>query len=720
MPRRLRALLVLLALGAAAPAEGAQRCDFKRSTTVLKNAQARVFWVKGRGADKRVYFGCRRNHKPILLGTDRNPAASDETHTTNDRFRLAGTWVAFHQTQTSDFGAGEFAQSVVVRSVGGSRRAVGQTLPRAAALKSLKLTGDGAAAWILATGDFREVDGVAAGASRATPVAVARGIDSESLGLAAGVVSFTLAGKAQTVKLTAPAPPATSNAVGRQGLDGRFGDCGTLVPSSPAPNALTEATQLARAPGGALVAAGTTTSSPKAEQPERDTFVVARFTAAGKFDAGFGKSGVAQVNVPRPAGAQDVALTGVAVQPDGKVLVGGYVELANTVNARAVVVRLTSSGALDETFGDKGVMSGAVPAAESARIADLALTADGGILVAGQRDGRYFVARLKPNGTLDKTFADDGLLADPGKDSSSFAAVAVADDGTIFAGGGTGLPLLVRLTRDGAVLSVSSDAPPATGTLRALEVTADGGVVGVGVGGNINGVAQALLARYDADGRPVAAFDGDGFALDPGISEPHDLAIAPDNSLLVSASFGLNPGGYGGSGLVRYSPTGARDTSFGFRGALGGTSSFGLENFDVLVGEDGTAHVAQDNGTAFAISRFAVAAPALGATAGRSTVCAMATSTTIGPLVKAGRIDVSLRLRSPGKVQLDAVVKVGAKSIPAGTVTVFRPYTEGAVASVKLTQKAMAALAKAQTAKLTIGAGAPGGAKTAYAATLTR
>ncbi|MCW2989765.1 MAG: hypothetical protein JWM73_359 [Solirubrobacterales bacterium] len=716
---RVAALLILAGMGAAAPAQAASRCDFRHSHTVLSNDRARVFWVAGRGADKRVYFGCLRTRKPILLTTDTAPKASDETHTANTLFTLAGTWVGFLRSSSSDFGAGEFGQSVVVRSVSGAKRAIEQDVSRFG-LKRLVLAPDGSVAWVLSAGEFREVDGIAASATRPTPLAVARGISSPSLTLAGGVVKFTLAGAARSVRLTAPAPPATGNGLGRQGLDGRFGDCGTLVPASPKPGVFTQATQMARAPGGGFVVAGTTSSNPGASQPDRDSFVVARFSPAGKFDAGFGRTGVVQVKVPRPAGGRDATLTGVAVQPDGKVIVAGYVELSDPSTTQAILMRFTAGGALDESFGSGGMAQDAIPAQASVRVEDVALTADGRILVAGQRDGRYFVARLTPAGAVDPGFAADGLLTDPGKEASELRALVVGGDGTIFAAGGTGQPLLLRLTPDGALASVSSDGPPAIAMLRSLERTADGGVVASGVGRNISGTAQLLLARYGADGKPEPGFDGDGFVLDPGISEPHDIAVAPDGALLVTASFFLNPGGYSGNGLVRYSPTGARDASFGFRGVLGGTSSFGLDDFDLLVDTNGTALAAQDNGGAFAVSRFAVSGSALGATSGRSSVCAMATAVQIGPMVKARKIDVSLRLRAPGKLRVDAVVRIGGKSIPAGTVTVFRPYTEGAVASIPLTKPALAALRGAKTAKLILSAGAPGKARTAYTATLTR
>ncbi|MFL5844770.1 MAG: delta-60 repeat domain-containing protein [Solirubrobacteraceae bacterium] len=718
MPRPAALLVLLASLLFIAPASAAQRCDFKGSRTVASNSQARIFWVKGKRGDKRVYFGCRKKQRPILLATDRTPRAEDEIRTANSTFRLAGTWVAFRQVNSS--GDGEYAQLVVVRSLAGSRRQVQQDLGRSL-LKRLVLTPDGAVAWVLADGLFREVDGVAPGAARAVALAVAQGIDSDSLTLAKGAAHFTVGGAPRSVRLTAPAASVTGNGVGTQGLDGRFGDCGTLVPSSPKPGVFTEATQLARAPSGALVSAGTTSSSSaNADSAVRDTFVVARFSAAGKFDGGFGRTGVVQVKVPRPSGAGDATLSALAVQPDGKVLVGGSVELSEAGTFRAVVMRFTAGGTLDDSFGNGGIVQGAIPAAKSARVEDLALTADGHILVAGQRDNRYFVARLDGAGALDESFSTDGLVTDPGKQPSELRALVVADDGSIFAAGGTGLPLLLHLDATGAILSVSSDGPPATAMLRALEAAPGGGVIAVGAGSNITGAGQAVLARYGTDGKPSGGFGTGGFVLDPDITEPNDIAVAPDGSLLISARFSLDPGGYSGSGLVRYSAVGARDTGFGFRGALGGTSSFGLENFDIVTGDDGTAHVAQDNGTAFAISRFAVDAPALGATSGRSSVCAMATATQLGPLVKAGRIDVSLRLRAPGRVRLDAVVKVGGTRIPAGTVTVFRPYTEGAVASIPLTKKALAALRTAKTATLTLGAGAPGGKQTAYTATLTR
>lgn len=708
--RRALAATALVVLAAAAPAGAAQRCTFKGAKTLAANDQVRVFWVKGRGPEQRVYFGCRRGkHRPILLGADR---VGVEPRVTNGTFLLAGTWVAWRQA------SGDTA-AVLVRSLEGRGRSVRVDVSRYD-LRSLRLAPDGAVAWILGAGEFREVGGVAAGATVPTALAVAAGIDSESLTLEGGRVGYRTADGRRQMRLTAPPPPPGGSTVGAQGLDGRFGDCGTLVPASPKAGPFTGATQLARTPDGAVVAAGTTTSQPGDDDAVQDTFVVARLSVAGRFDAGFGRSGVVQVRVPKPAGARESTLTGVAVQPDGKVLVVGYVALSEAGRHRAVAMRFAADGTLDPTFGTGGVVRNAIPATASSAIEDVALTGAGAALVAGQRDGHWFVARLTDAGSLDPGFGSGGVVADSGRGASRLAGLAAAGDGTIIAAGGTGAPLLLRLASDGSLLSVSSKAPAAMVSLLAVEATAGGGAIAVGTGANVRGAGQLVLARYTAGGQPAAGFGSGGFVVDPQITDPRDVAATPDGAYLVTGRFALEPGGYSGDGLARYSGTGGRDLTFGLRGVLGGTSSFGLTHYDLLTGADGTAHVAQDNAGSFAVSRFAVAAPATAATRGRPTVCAMATALKIGPIVRTRKLDVSLRLRAPGDVRLDAVVEIAGRRIPAGTVTVFRPYTEGAVATIPLTTKAVAALRDASSAKLTIAGGAPGRSTKAYEATLSR
>jgi uncharacterized delta-60 repeat protein len=717
--RRLLALLVAGSALAAAPAAAAQHCTLPGARTVVADARARVFSVPGSGRTARRYFGCLTGHRPYLLAVDVTPRSSTGTRTQTSLFRLAGAWVAWHVASSSEARAGKPTESVQARSLAGARRRLSVDVS-GEPLTTLEVLADGTVGWVLAIGDYREIDAVAHATTTPTPIAYTRGIDSKTVRFAPDRVTWTQTGVAHSAALSAPAPLPGGTALGPQALDGRFGDCGTLVPVTPPAGPFTEATQLARAPDGDIVAAGTAGSGQGAA-PTQDTFVIGRFTPAGAFDQSFGDHGVVTAVVPLPGGAQDADLTDAVVEPDGRILVAGVVRSSTPGHASVVLYRLNPDGSPDPSFGAGGFVQSAVPAATSADAHAIALTADGSILVAGQRDARFYVARLKPDGTLDPTFGTDGLAVDPGKDVSAAQALAVEPDGTFFAGGQTASePMLVRFAADGVAQSGDYHAPPAASGITALAALPGGGVVAAGAATNVLAKGQLFLARYTASGVPDAAFGAGGFVLDRQVTQPRSIAVAPDGHLLVTASFLLRPGDYAGSGLVQYAAGGARDTSFGLRGALGGVSSLGLTNNDVLLDPaSGTAFVAQGNGQHFGISRFALGAPATGAVAGEPSVCAMATGTSIAPLRTLRKLGVSLRLRAPGRVRVDATITVGGRTAAVGHVTVLRPFIEGGVATIPVAPAAVKLLRGARQARLTLTAGAPGGAPRSYVATLT-
>ena len=93
---------------------------------------------------------------------------------------------------------------------------------------------------------------------------------------------------------------------------------------------------------------------------------------------------------------------GVAVQPDGKVLVGGFFNAVNGQYARGIA-RLNTDGTIDPAFTPgTGVNSG---------VYDVVLQTDNKILIGGSfstYDGsaRSNLARLNTDGTLDNAFTD--------------------------------------------------------------------------------------------------------------------------------------------------------------------------------------------------------------------------------------------------------------------------------------------------------------------------
>ena len=96
---------------------------------------------------------------------------------------------------------------------------------------------------------------------------------------------------------------------------------------------------LARA-DGTIVAGGV------AVQADRDVLALVRYTARGELDPTFGTGGV----VLQPVGDGFSALTALAEGPGGSVLATGQAGL------RLLVARFTAAGALDAGFGVGGLV----------------------------------------------------------------------------------------------------------------------------------------------------------------------------------------------------------------------------------------------------------------------------------------------------------------------------------------------------------------------------
>jgi uncharacterized delta-60 repeat protein len=112
-------------------------------------------------------------------------------------------------------------------------------------------------------------------------------------------------------------------------------------------------------------------------------FAVARYNTDGSLDSGFGAGGRVTTNV---SGLFDQNATVVLVQPDQKILVGGValVNISRHNQSEAVLVRYTTSGALDPSFGSGGI-------AASTSVPTLAPTAMG-----LESDGSVLLTNVPP------------------------------------------------------------------------------------------------------------------------------------------------------------------------------------------------------------------------------------------------------------------------------------------------------------------------------------
>lgn len=178
---------------------------------------------------------------------------------------------------------------------------------------------------------------------------------------------------------------------------------------------------------------------------ESDTLALAQLNADGTRDTSFGNNGLLTLQ----AGGPYLFLENIALLADGSVLVQGALHGQNSLS------HYTASGALDTDFGDNGVV--ALTDLASYR-ADVAVQADGKIVIAGATSFDHFaVLRLNADGTSDTSFGNDGLASvDLPGDYAQASGITVLDDGKLlltgdaYANGGSDFAT-VRLNADGSL-----------------------------------------------------------------------------------------------------------------------------------------------------------------------------------------------------------------------------------------------------------------------------
>ncbi|HVE59883.1 MAG TPA: FG-GAP-like repeat-containing protein [Pyrinomonadaceae bacterium] len=134
-----------------------------------------------------------------------------------------------------------------------------------------------------------------------------------------------------------------------------------------------------------------------------NSMVIARFNKNGSLDTSFGTNGI--VNFP----LSSVSTFDAELQSDGKIVVVGSVPVGNSRDF--LVIRFNSNGTIDATFGNGGIST--INQGVFDEFYAMAIQSDGKILAAGRTsDGgsRGAVIRFNANGSLDTTFADQGLF----------------------------------------------------------------------------------------------------------------------------------------------------------------------------------------------------------------------------------------------------------------------------------------------------------------------
>src|SRR6266704_1317908 len=264
--------------------------------------------------------------------------------------------------------------------------------------------------------------------------------------------------------------------------------------------------------------------------------------ADGDLDPTFGTGGMVTTDIDH---STDIA-NAVAIQADGKLVVVGQTYKNNDYsNEDFVVTRYNTNGTLDNTFGTGGKVRTDFPGLAAVPSA-VVIQPDGKIVVAGGAfpqftfAGNFEVVRYNPNGSLDRSFGNGGIVTTTFPEGSYAFDVALQPDGKIIAAG-----------------TVFVDFIP---------------------GESSN--TDFALARYNPNGSLDTTFGNGGRAMTDFVGLEDDafsVLIQPDGKIVAVGSAN-DPATYYDFAAARYLSNGTIDTTFGVAGKV--TTDFGDQNFD--------------------------------------------------------------------------------------------------------------------------------------------
>jgi uncharacterized delta-60 repeat protein len=285
-------------------------------------------------------------------------------------------------------------------------------------------------------------------------------------------------------------------------------------------------------------------------------FIVVRFNVDGSIDTSFGFNNSGTMLIGETG--KSWSCNAMAIQSDGKILLGGSSEDSSANRAKFAIVRLNSDGTLDNTFNNSGKATFDISSSCSTfgclnnGAYALKIQRDNKILLAGRAWNTnrlaFGIARLNADGTLDTTFGSNGKVVT-----------------SISTGTGHDFAFAMDLQKDDKIVMAGSAAG--------------------------NGMDFALV-RFNTDGSLDNTFGTGGVvitSINSGDDSASSLIIGPDGTI-VAAGY-CTVGGNRDFALVSYNANGSLDTTFGPGGIVTTSIVAGNDQATAMVAQPGTSKI---------------------------------------------------------------------------------------------------------------------------------
>lgn len=325
---------------------------------------------------------------------------------------------------------------------------------------------------------------------------------------------------------------------------GASGDLDTSFNPATATNGLILATAVQ--PDGKVIIGGSFTSYAGVARNR-----VARLNTDGSLDTTFNPG----------SGAND-QVNAIALQPDGKVIIGGFFTVVSTTITRRVA-RLNPNGSVDTSF-NPAVGFDQTNGADNT-VTEIQLLPDGKVMIAGAFNvyrtvTRNRVARLLADGTLDTTF-------DPGAGpNETVSAMTLAGAGKVLIGGtfttvaGPNRRGIARLNANGSLdATFNPGTGVASGGVSAIRLRADGKILAAGSFAFFNSQSARNIVRLNSDGSRDSTF---GTAALPIAASVRSLVLQQSGRVVVAGEIAQSSSAPPEGLFARLNDDGSLDSSF--------------------------------------------------------------------------------------------------------------------------------------------------------------
>lgn len=372
-------------------------------------------------------------------------------------------------------------------------------------------------------------------------------------GATSGTITVTVGGVTATSSSTLTVTSGTGTA---GALDTTFGGTGYVTTTI---NGIAHA--IAMQADGKILVVGSGTNA-----------TLVRYNTDGTLDTGFGTAGIATL----PAGSSELSvINGLALDGSGKIVVAGIGTSGGFF--RMTAARLNSDGSLDTAFGAGGIFYSPFTSNGSYGAQDVAIQADGKIVLVGETGDKFAVVRLNTDGTSDTSGfgGGSGYVTTVIQAYSHAQKVAIQADGKIVVMGQSysstftnQAVTIARYNADGTLDTTGFGSPngyvadtrmndPQAMALQSGKIVVAGGAI-------VGPIYQFAMLRFGADGVSDSTFGTTGLVITPvggaGIDgEAYSLALT-GSGIILSGHVSTSPAQIG---VARYSTNGVLDTTFG-------------------------------------------------------------------------------------------------------------------------------------------------------------